>query len=73
MKALRIGLVLLSIVGLSACAVAPVSPWEKGTLAKPEMALTPDALASRAADHMYFSKEAASGGAAAGGGGCGCN
>ncbi len=73
MKIIRSAIALFSLLALSACAIAPVSPWEKGTLAKPEMALTPDALASRAADHMYFSKEAASGGAAAGGGGCGCN
>ena len=50
-----------------------VQPWQKGNLAKPEMAFDPDALETRFADHTYFSKEGASGGASVGGGGCGCN
>lgn len=50
-----------------------VQPWQKGNLAKPEMAFDPDVLDARFMDHTYFSKEGASGGAGVGGGGCGCN
>jgi hypothetical protein len=32
---------------LSACALTPVQPYEKGNLAKPIMALEPDPLESR--------------------------
>jgi hypothetical protein len=57
--------------GLSAC--AQVKPWQKGELAKPEMAFDADPLQSRYLQHIYFSKENASGGYGVGGGGCGCN
>lgn len=50
-----------------------VSPWERGILAKPEMAWEPDPLIGQLQDHVYFSKEGSSGGYGAGGGGCGCN
>jgi hypothetical protein len=56
---------------LSGC--TPVQAWERGTLARPEMALVPDAMAQTLNDHVYFSKEASSGGNSASGGGCGCN
>lgn len=58
-------------VGLMGCET--VSPWQKGNLAKPEMAFDPDPLQTRFAEHTYFSKEGASGGMSVGGGGCGCN
>jgi len=62
---------MLSLVG---CAlIEPVQPWEKGTLAKPEMTFEGDPLEVRFEEHIYSSKEAASGGAGVGGGGCGCN
>jgi len=67
-------LLMAAIVLVSGCDTMPkVQPWQKGNLAKPEMAFDPDALEARFADHTYFSKEAASGGAGVGGGGCGCN
>ena len=50
-----------------------VQPWQKGNLAKPQMAFDNDPLQARFQDHTYFSKEGASGGASVGGGGCGCN
>ena len=56
---------------LSAC--TPVAAWERGALAKPEMALEPDPLEATLHNHVYFSKEASSGGNSASGGGCGCN
>jgi len=59
---------------LSGCAdIGTVQPWEKGTLARPEMTFGGNALQTRNDDHIYTSREAASGGAGVGGGGCGCN
>jgi hypothetical protein len=51
---------------------APVQPWERGNLAKPQMALDPYPLQSSLRAHNYGSREAAAGGNAAQGGGCGC-
>ncbi|RMF16809.1 MAG: DUF4266 domain-containing protein [Gammaproteobacteria bacterium] len=52
---------------------AEVKPWQRGELARSEMAFVPDAMEASLADHIYFSKEASSGGTSVGGGGCGCN
>lgn len=62
-----------TVAGLSGCALPPVQPWEKGQLARPDMLIQGDGLATRFNEHIYTSKEAASGGSAVGGGGCGCN
>lgn len=51
---------------------ADVQPWERGNLAKPNMALDPFPVQSAMRSHTYGSREAASGGDSAGGGGCGC-
>jgi ABC-type uncharacterized transport system auxiliary subunit len=65
---------LLIAATLCGCAtMAPPQPWEKGTLARPEMQFDPDPLATKIDQHIYTSKEAATGGYGAGGGGCGCN
>jgi len=53
--------------------LAPVNPWEKGDLAKPEMTFEGDPLEGRFVQHIYTSKESSSGGYGVGGGGCGCN
>ncbi len=59
------------IVSLSGCANVP--PWERGTLAKPQMALDPNPLQSYMRAHNFGSREAAAGtNATGGGGGCGC-
>lgn len=55
---------------LSGCSA--VSPWERGTLAKPHMNLQLSPLQSSLRSHQYGSREAASGGGEAAGGGCGC-
>ena len=72
----RTGVLVLSLL-LGACAsiepVQPVQPWQRGDLARPEMAFDPDPLQAAYRRHVDFSKEAASGGATLGGGGCGCN
>ena len=65
-----LGLVILLLC--SGCA-STVKPWEKGYLAKPEMALDPDPAESRFDRHVRQSKEGAFGGYGVGGGGCGCN
>lgn len=61
---------LCTSVCLSAC--TNVQPWERGNLAKPQMALDPNPLQSALRGHNYGSREAAAGGNAAQGGGCGC-
>jgi hypothetical protein len=73
-------IILLSLVAtvISNCAqMNPskmgVKPWERGVLARPEMALDNDPLTSALNDHIYFSKEGSSGGRGFAGGGCGCN
>ena len=72
-KGVRGALVMLSMV-LGACvSIEPVQPWQRGDLARPEMAFEPDPLQAAYRRHVDFSKEAASGGATLGGGGCGCN
>ncbi|MCU0952905.1 MAG: DUF4266 domain-containing protein [Burkholderiaceae bacterium] len=70
-RTLATGLLLLAAGALTGCAT--VQPWEKGNLAKPEMAFDGDPLQARFEQHVYFSKENASGGYGVGGGGCGCN
>ncbi|NOS75057.1 MAG: DUF4266 domain-containing protein [Methyloglobulus sp.] len=66
-----LGLIIcLTLLCLVAC--APVQPWERGNLAKPQMALDPYPLQSALRAHNYGSREAAAGGNAAQGGGCGC-
>ncbi|BBL75929.1 DUF4266 domain-containing protein [Methylomagnum ishizawai] len=66
-------LALLPALLCSGCALPKVAPWERGTLAKPQMALDPDGLDAALKRHTAASKEAASGGYGVGGGGCGCN
>lgn len=62
-------LALISI-GLVGCET--VEPWERGNLAKPQMAVDPEPLHTAMNTHTYTSREAASGGDTAEGGGCGC-
>jgi len=50
-----------------------VEPWQRETLAKPEMSFASDSLDATLKQQVYFSKESASGGAATAGAGCGCN
>lgn len=66
-------LLALCIATAALAACAEVKPWQKGELAKPQMAFDGDPLESRFLQHTYFSKENASGGYGVGGGGCGCN
>ncbi|ABI38898.1 lipoprotein, putative [Shewanella sp. MR-4] len=71
----KITLVAVSLVmlGVSGCSSLGVEPWEKGQLARADMALDSEKLDQALDDHIYFSKEGSSGGRAFAGGGCGCN
>ncbi|MDT8405913.1 MAG: DUF4266 domain-containing protein [Methylococcales bacterium] len=63
---------------LALCAVvtsgcAEVAPWERGRLAKPQMAPTPHPVQKTIRSHNYSSREAgAPDPSGSGGGGCGC-
>ncbi|NEV61712.1 DUF4266 domain-containing protein [Thiorhodococcus minor] len=61
-----------TLLSLAGCAM-DVAPWERGNLARQEMALEPYPLEAVFRQHVFFSKEAVSGGYGIGGGGCGCN
>jgi Domain of unknown function (DUF4266) len=63
---------LLLMMGAMLIACVPVQPWERGNLAKPQMALDPYPGQSLYREHNYGSREASSGGSSAKGGGCGC-
>ena len=64
-------LLLIGVVGSQGC--SPVAAWERGNLAKKEMALDPNPNLSHIRDHIFTSREASQGGRANSGGGCGCN
>ena len=71
MKTKKTLLAFFYCVILSSC--AQVKPWERGHLAKPQMALQPHPLQSSSRAHHYGSREAgAASNASSGGGGCGC-
>lgn len=61
---------LALVLALPACTA--VEPWERGNLAKPEMALDFDPIQNRYRDHVFRSRQAAVSGNTAQGGGCGC-
>lgn len=62
--------VLVITATLTGCVT--VEPWERGTLAKKQMALTPYPLQSMLRTHVQNSREATLAGDTAAGGGCGC-
>lgn len=64
----RCGVLLLA--ALAGC--AQVEPWERGTLARPHMALDPWPMQGALRAHVHGSREAAPRGGIAEGGGCGC-
>jgi len=63
------GLLLLPLV--AGC--ADVQPWQRGTLAKPQMSLDPHSQRTALVTHVRAAREAASGGVSKDGGGCGCD
>ena len=62
---------LLAVFVVTGCVA--VAPYQRGYLARPDMALEAGIGTSKALEKTYSAKEAASGGASVGGGGCGCN
>lgn len=74
-RRLTLLLVPVLVLACAGCAgtLPSVQPWEKGNLARPEMAFDSDPLRQAFMEHVYASKEAASGGNSAAGVGCGCN
>lgn len=62
---------VIFMLNLSAC--TRVKAWERGNLARPEMAFTQDGLERKIQDHIDHSKEGSSSVVAGSGGGCGCN
>ena len=52
---------------------ASVAPYQRGYLARDDMAFDAKPGTMKALEKTYSAKEAASGGASVGGGGCGCN
>ncbi|MGH8558366.1 MAG: DUF4266 domain-containing protein [Methylococcales bacterium] len=73
MKEIHKGRLFASIVLLIVTAgCSTVEPWERGHLAKSQMALDPNPMQSASRGHTYSAREAASSGGSAKGGGCGC-
>ena len=69
---MRVRLAALAVLLAAGC--APVAPYQRGYLARPDMAMEPaQAGTARAIEKVYPAKEGAFGGASVGGGGCGCN
>ncbi len=65
-------LLLVICVILLSSGCVQVAPWERGHLAKPQMALDPHPGQSAFREHIYGGRESAAGGAPVSGGGCGC-
>ena len=64
-------LACLALVLAAGC--APVAPYQRGYLARPDMAFESTPGIAKAMEKTFPAKEAASGGSTVGGGGCGCN
>ena len=67
------GIACAAIAAFLASACAPVAPYQRGYLARPDWALAERAGTATALAKTFAAQEAASGGASVGGGGCGCN
>lgn len=65
-----VGVVLVAAALAGGCASVPA--WERGNLAKPQMAFDVNPTDSALRAHAYSSREAAASGAVGEGGGCGC-
>ena len=65
--------VAVAVIALALGGCANVAPYQRGYLAREDMAFDPAPGTARAIEKTYSAKEAASGGASVGGGGCGCN
>jgi hypothetical protein len=70
-KSLSAAVLLAGVLLATGC--KNVEPWQRRTLSDATMRGDRDPAGQGLADHMWFSREAASGGRGVGGGGCGCN
>ena len=67
-------LAVMAMLGLAlASGCTRTKPYQRGTLAKPEMAPDGDAHREALRNHVLSTREGAVGGFGGGGGGCGCN
>jgi hypothetical protein len=64
---------LVALAVLALCGCATVAPYQRGLLARDDMALDGNPGMTKVLERTFSAKEAASGGASVGGGGCGCN
>ena len=64
---------VLMLIAAAGSGCQTVKPWQRETLGEAIMRSDRDPLAVAFAEHVWFSREAASGGRGVGGGGCGCN
>ena len=71
MSRLRWLLPAAALLCLQAC--QPVEPWERGDLAKPQMAMEPNPTHSALRAHTFATRQPGAGENSAVGGGCGCN
>jgi hypothetical protein len=75
MKTFRL-ILILAVPGMGGCATfnpVRVQPWQREALADDAMNPGRDPVGRQMAEHIHFSREAASGGGGVGGSGCGCN
>ena len=70
---MRIARTAMALAALALTACASVAPYQRGYLAREDMALDANPGTMKAMERTFSAKEAASGGASVGGGGCGCN
>ena len=68
---MRAMLALAAVAFIAGC--THVAPYQRGYLARPDMAFDAPPGATRAMEKTFGAKEASSGGASVGGGGCGCS
>ena len=68
---MRLVAACVAVALLTACSA--VQPWQRGTLAKPQMALDSNPRRSAFVAHVRSAREAASGTVSKDGGGCGCD
>ena len=62
-----------AVLLLALCACAPVAPYHKGYLARPDMGFDESPGMAKALEKVFVAKEAATGSGTVGGSGCGCN
>lgn len=73
MGTVAVALATMALGGCTAFHPVRVHPWERAILADPLMNPDRSPLASRMAEHIVDSREAAQGGRGVGGAGCSCN